>query len=68
MDENWESKEMRMDDDMSKLIQHEYDHLDGILATIRAIDNKSFVIKFKNRRSWKMYFTKISATDFIVQL
>ena len=45
MDENWESKEMRMDDDMSKLIQHEYDHLDGILATIRAIDNKSFVMK-----------------------
>ena len=36
---------MRMDDDMSELIQHEYDHLDGILATMRAIDNKSFVIK-----------------------
>ena len=45
LDENWESKEMRMDDDMSELIQHEYDHLDGILATMRAIDNKSFVIK-----------------------
>lgn len=34
-----------MDDDMAELIQHEYDHLDGILATMRAIDNKSFVIK-----------------------
>ena len=45
LNENWESKEMRMDDDMSELIQHEYDHLDGILATMRAIDNKSFVIK-----------------------
>ena len=45
LDENWEAKEMRMDDDMSELIQHEYDHLDGILATMRAIDNKSFVIK-----------------------
>ena len=43
--ENWEKQEMRMDDDMSELIQHEYDHLDGILATMRAIDNKSFVMK-----------------------
>ena len=45
LDENWEIQEMRMDDDRAELIQHEYDHLDGILATMRAIDNKSFVIK-----------------------
>ena len=44
-DENWVSQEKRMDDDMSELIQHEYDHLDGILATMRAIDSKSFVMK-----------------------
>ena len=44
-DENWEPKEKLMDDDMSELIQHEYDHLDGILATMRAIDNKSFAMK-----------------------
>ncbi|MBR0353205.1 MAG: peptide deformylase [Oscillospiraceae bacterium] len=44
-DENWKKREMRMDDDMSELIQHEYDHLDGILATMRAIDSKSFVMK-----------------------
>ena len=44
-DENWETQELRMDDDMAELIQHEYDHLDGILATMRAIDNKSFVMK-----------------------
>ena len=44
-DDNWEDQEMRMDDDMSELIQHEYDHLDGILATMRAIDSKSFVMK-----------------------
>ena len=36
---------MKMDDDMSELIQHEYDHLDGILATMRAIDNKSLVMR-----------------------
>ena len=45
LDENWEEQEMRMDDDMSELIQHEYDHLDGILATMRAVDNKSYVMK-----------------------
>ena len=45
MDENWEPQEKRMDDDLSELIQHEYDHLDGILATMRAIDNKSYAIK-----------------------
>ena len=44
-DENWAEQEMRMDDDMSELIQHEYDHLDGILATMRAIDDKSFKMK-----------------------
>ena len=44
-DENWQEQTMHMDDDMSELIQHEYDHLDGILATMRAIDNKSFFMK-----------------------
>ncbi len=44
-DESWELREKRMDDDMSELIQHEYDHLDGILATMRAIDSRSFVMK-----------------------
>ena len=45
LDENWQPREKRMDDDMAELIQHEYDHLDGILATMRAMDNKSFVMK-----------------------
>ena len=31
LDENWVEQEMRMDDDMAEMIQHEYDHLDGIL-------------------------------------
>ena len=44
-DENWLEQTMRIDDDMAELIQHEYDHLDGILATMRAIDNKSIKIK-----------------------
>ncbi len=46
-DEHWERRQMRLDDDLSELIQHEYDHLDGILATMRAIDEKSFAMKPK---------------------
>ena len=44
-DENWQEREARMDEDMAELIQHEYDHLDGILATMRAVDGKAFVMK-----------------------
>jgi peptide deformylase len=42
LDENWEEQEWQLEGDLSELIQHEYDHLDGILATQRAIDDKSF--------------------------
>ena len=44
-DENWQPQELLMEDGMSELIQHEYDHLNGILATMRAVDSKSLVIK-----------------------
>lgn len=44
-DENWQQQEMELADDMAELVQHEYDHLDGILATMRAVDNRSFVMK-----------------------
>jgi len=41
-DEHWREQNWEMEGDMAELIQHEYDHLDGILATMRAIDEKSF--------------------------
>ncbi len=37
-------QEITFEGDLAELFQHEYDHLDGILATQRAIDNKSFKI------------------------
>ena len=43
-DENWKEQVWRLEDDMSELIQHEYDHLNGILATQRAIDDKSYAL------------------------
>jgi peptide deformylase len=41
-DLNFEEQTWHLSGDLSELIQHEYDHLDGILATQRAIDNQSF--------------------------
>lgn len=42
LDSECQSVERRYEDDMSELIQHEFDHLNGILCTMRAIDEKSF--------------------------
>lgn len=43
-DLNWQKHSWHLENDMAELLQHEYDHLDGILATQRAINNKSFKI------------------------
>ncbi|MGE0771126.1 MAG: peptide deformylase [Cyclobacteriaceae bacterium] len=45
-DEDWKQHRWDLKDDLSELIQHEYDHLNGILATQRAIDNRSFKWRF----------------------
>jgi len=42
LNENWEKQSWKVDGAISELIQHEYDHLDGVLCTMRAIDEKSF--------------------------
>ena len=44
-DEEWADCELYLEGDMAELLQHEYDHLDGILATMRAIDSRSFFLK-----------------------
>lgn len=54
LDENWQPQRWDMTDALSELLQHEYDHLDGILCTMRAIDEKSFkwrVVKSEARRA-----------------
>ncbi|MDP4089973.1 MAG: peptide deformylase [Bacillota bacterium] len=43
-DTEWNDCVLEASGDMSELIQHEYDHLDGILAVQRAIDKQSFRI------------------------
>lgn len=39
--------------DLSELLQHEIDHLDGILAVQRAIDGKSFTFRGEWEKFWK---------------
>ncbi|HKX26272.1 MAG TPA: peptide deformylase [Blastocatellia bacterium] len=45
MDEHASQKEITLRGDHSELLQHEIDHLDGILATDRAIDARSFAMR-----------------------
>lgn len=44
-DENGQAQIVTARGDFSELLQHEIDHLDGILATDRAIDERSFALR-----------------------
>lgn len=46
LDEQWEPQSWKMKGSLSELLQHEVDHLNGVLCTMRAIDDKSF--KWRN--------------------
>jgi peptide deformylase len=41
-DQAWQRQSLLLEDDISELLQHECDHLDGILAVSRALDAQSF--------------------------
>ena len=47
-DLDWKDCVIEFEGDLAELIQHEYDHLDGVLAVQKAIDNTSFRIN-KNK-------------------
>jgi len=49
LDENWQPQQWQMTDSLSELLQHEYDHLEGILCTMRAVDEKAFKWRGKLR-------------------
>lgn len=42
LDGDMQARQLKLEGDYAELLQHECDHLDGILATMRAIDEKSF--------------------------
>ena len=41
---NWEDQSLELEGSLSELIQHEADHLNGILAVSRALDSKSLAL------------------------
>lgn len=41
----WQPQQMDLEGDLSELLQHEFDHLDGILAVSRAMDGRSFALR-----------------------
>jgi peptide deformylase len=44
-DVNWHEHHVHLEDDFAELLQHEVDHLDGVLAVQRAIDSRSIVLR-----------------------
>jgi peptide deformylase len=42
LDKNFQPQTRSLEGALSELLQHEYDHLDGILCTMRAVDDKAF--------------------------
>jgi peptide deformylase len=48
-DLNWQEQRMSLEGDLSELLQHEVDHLDGVLAVSRAIDEKSFALRSQQK-------------------
>lgn len=49
-DLRWNERRIEAADDLSELLQHEIDHLDGVLATMRAIDERSFACRGERAR------------------
>ena len=49
LDGDFHQRQMHLEGDFSELLQHEYDHLNDILATMRATDNKSLSMEQMNR-------------------
>jgi len=45
LDEQWKEQKIWLAGDLSELLQHEFDHLEGILAVSRAIDAQSFALR-----------------------
>ena len=42
---DWKEEKMILEGSLSELLQHECDHLDGVLAVSRAVDEKSFALR-----------------------
>jgi peptide deformylase len=53
LDESGESKTLEADGDLSELLQHEIDHLDGILAVHRVVEPGAIILRSEWLRQGK---------------
>jgi peptide deformylase len=44
-DRSWSARALDLEGDLAELLQHEVDHLDGVLAVSRAIDGRAFALR-----------------------
>lgn len=44
-DREWQLQKLFVEGELSELLQHELDHLDGILATMQAVDNSQIILQ-----------------------
>ncbi|MDX1672901.1 MAG: peptide deformylase [Balneolaceae bacterium] len=51
-DDHWNKKSIELEGALSELIQHENDHLYGILAVSRAVDEKSFCLRSEFKKHY----------------
>jgi peptide deformylase len=49
-DLDWRQYRVHLTGDLSELLQHECDHLDGVLAVARAVDDQSFALRSQRVR------------------
>jgi peptide deformylase len=49
-DLDWREHSRVLEDDLSELLQHECDHLDGVLATERAVGPRAFALRAQRRQ------------------
>jgi len=55
-DERWTEQKLRIEGTLSELLQHELDHLEGMLAVARAVDGSSFALQSQRQLLKKASF------------
>jgi peptide deformylase len=63
VDEHGKAKQWReLDEAAAELLQHEIDHLDGILAVDRALDAESLVLRAAYERNRELFDSRVDYT------
>ena len=52
-DLDWQPQTWHLEGDLAELLQHECDHLDGILAVARALDGHAFALRSEMTFDWE---------------